>query len=105
MNRLGMVIDISHVSDETFYDVIETSEHPVIASHSGCRAINPHHRNMSDDMLRALAKNDGVIGIVFVLNYLTPEYLKTMNELKAISRPWFKQIPPIEDLELRIQVR
>jgi len=104
MNLLGMVIDISHVSDETFFDVIETSEDPVIASHSGCRAINPHRRNMSDEMLRALGENGGVIGIVFVLNYLTPEYLETMNELRAVSRPWFRQVPPIEDLQLRIAV-
>ena len=104
MNRLGMVIDISHVSDETFFDVIETSEDPVIASHSGCRSLNPHSRNMSDEMLRALAENDGVIGIVFVLPFLTPQYLEAMNELEAVSRPWFKKVPPIEDLELRIAV-
>ncbi len=104
MNRLGMVIDISHVSDDTFFDVIEITDEPVIASHSGCRAINPHRRNMSDEMLRALAENGGVIGIVFVLNYLTPEYLETMNALRAIGRPWFHQVPPIEDLQLRIAV-
>ena len=104
MNRLGMVVDVSHVSDETFFDVLETTEDPVIASHSGCRAINPHRRNMSDEMLRALGKNDGVIGIVFVLNYLTPKYLETMNELQAIGRPWFRRLPEIEDLDLRIAV-
>ncbi|MGD2153113.1 MAG: dipeptidase [Gemmatimonadales bacterium] len=104
MNRLGMVIDISHVSDETFFAVIETSEDPVIASHSGVRALNPHRRNMSDEMLRALAENGGVIGIVFVLNYLTPEYLEAMNELWAVGRPWHRLVPPIEDLELRIAV-
>ena len=104
MNRLGMVIDISHVSDETFFDVIEISEDPVIASHSGCRALNPHSRNMSDEMLRALAENNGVIGIVFVLPFLTPEYLESMDELEAVSRPWFQKVPPIEDLELRIAV-
>jgi len=104
MNKIGMVIDISHVSDSTFFDVLDVSEDPVIASHSGCRTINPHRRNMNDDMLRALAKNDGVIGIVFVLNYLTPEYLNTMNELKSISRPWFRQVPSIEDLQVRIAV-
>ncbi len=104
MNRLGMVIDISHVSDETFFDVIETTEYPVIASHSGCRTLNSHRRNMSDEMLRALGENGGVIGIVFVLNYLTPEYLETMKELKAVSAPWFRQVPPIEDLQLRIAV-
>ncbi len=104
MNRLGMVIDISHVSDEAFFDVIETTEDPVIASHSGCRALNPHRRNMSDDMLRALAENGGVIGIVFVINYLTPEYLEAVNELQAIGRPWYEKLPPIEDLELRIAI-
>jgi membrane dipeptidase len=104
MNRLGMVIDISHVSDETFFDVIETSEDPVIASHSGVRALNPHRRNMSDEMLHALADNGGVIGIVFVLNYLTPEYLEAMNELRAVGRPWHRQVPPIEDPDLRSAV-
>lgn len=104
MNRLGMVIDISHVSDETFFDVIETSEDPVIASHSGCRTLNPHSRNMSDEMLIALADNGGVIGIVFVLPFLTPEYSKAMNELEAVGRPWFQKVPPIENLELRIAV-
>src|SRR6266550_2660275 len=54
MNRLGMMIDISHVADKTFYDVIETSKAPVIASHSSSRAISNHKRNMTDDMLRAL---------------------------------------------------
>jgi len=104
MNRLGMVVDISHVSDETFFDALETSEDPVIASHSSVRALNPHQRNMTDEMLRALAENGGVIGINFVLNYLTPEYLDAMTELRAVSRPWFRQTPPIEDLDIRIAV-
>jgi membrane dipeptidase len=102
MNRIGMVIDISHVSDETFFDVIEATEDPVIASHSGCRTLNPHRRNLSDEMLRALAKNGGVIGIVFVLPYLTPEYNKAMAELQTIGQPWFRKAPPVEDLGLRI---
>jgi len=104
MNRIRMVIDISHVSDDTFFDVLEITQDPVIASHSGCRALNPHDRNMSDEMLRALGKNGGVIGIVFVLPFLTPEYNKAMGELSAISRPWFRKVPPIEDLELRIAI-
>ncbi|MCK5650751.1 MAG: dipeptidase [Gemmatimonadetes bacterium] len=104
MNRLGMVVDISHVSDSTFFDVLEETQDPVIASHSGVRAINPHRRNMSDDMLRALADNGGVIAIVFVLNYLTPEYRDALNELRAIGRPWRRQMPPIEDLDLRSAV-
>lgn len=104
MNRIGMVIDISHVSDETFFDVMEVSRDPVIASHSGCRAINPHRRNMSDEMLRALADNGGVIGIVFVLNYLRPEFAQARNELQAVNRPWYRRVPPIEDLDLRIVI-
>lgn len=104
MNRLGMVIDISHVSDSTFFDVLEVTEDPVIASHSGVRAVNPHRRNLSDDMLRALTDNGGVVAIVFVLNYLTPEYGQAMNELRAISRPWYRQTPPPEDLDLRSAV-
>src|SRR5207248_9074711 len=54
MNRLGMLVDISHVSDKTFYDVIATSKAPVFASHSSARALSNHKRNMTDDMLRAL---------------------------------------------------
>ena len=104
MNRIGMVIDISHVSDETFFDVMDITEDPVIASHSGCRALNPHHRNMSDEMLRSLGKNGGVIGIVFVLPFLTPEYNKAMGELYAISQPWFRKAPQIEDLDARIAI-
>jgi membrane dipeptidase len=104
MNRLGMVVDISHVSDSTFFDVMEVTEDPVIASHSGVRAINDHRRNISDEMLRALADNGGVIAIVFVLNYLTPEYRDAMNELRAIGRPWWRQMPPVGDLDLRSAV-
>jgi membrane dipeptidase len=65
MNRLGMLVDVSHVSDKTFYDAIAESTKPVILSHSSCRAISDIPRNVSDDMLRALAKNGGVIGINF----------------------------------------
>jgi membrane dipeptidase len=104
MNRLGMVIDISHASDETYFDILEITQDPIIASHSGCRALNPVSRNMSDQMLRTLAKNGGVIGIVLVLPFLTPEYDKAQRELMAIGRPWFKRVPEIEDLELRIVI-
>lgn len=102
MNRLGMVIDLSHVSDAAFYDVLEVTEDPVICSHSGCRAINPHLRNITDDMLRALAENGGVIGIVFELGYLSSEYMKARTEQRAIARRIFSRIPVIEDVDLRI---
>jgi membrane dipeptidase len=70
MNRLGMMVDISHVSDKTFYDALETTRAPVIASHSSMRALCNIPRNMSDDMLRALARNDGVVFINFNTAYL-----------------------------------
>src|SRR5256712_13798774 len=65
MNRLGMMVDISHVSDRTFEDALAASKVPVIASHSSCRALSAVPRNMTDDMIRALGKNGGVIGINF----------------------------------------
>src|SRR5690606_11178441 len=66
MNRVGIMIDISHVSDSAFYDVIAVTSAPVIASHSSCRHFTPgFERNMSDDMIRALARNGGVIQINF----------------------------------------
>jgi membrane dipeptidase len=70
MNRLGMIVDISHVSDKTFYDALEASRAPVIASHSSMRALCNIPRNMSDDMLRALARNGGVVFINFNTAYL-----------------------------------
>jgi membrane dipeptidase len=63
MNRLGMMVDISHVADKTFYDALETSQAPIIASHSSCRAVTNAPRNMTDDMIRALAKRGGIIQI------------------------------------------
>jgi membrane dipeptidase len=104
MNRIGMVIDVSHVSDKTFFDVIEISEAPVIFSHSGCRAVNEHRRNVSDEMLRSLAGNGGVIGIVFEVGFLSAEYAKARSELRAIGRPLFRKVPEIEDIDLRIAI-
>jgi membrane dipeptidase len=74
MNRLGMMVDVSHVSDETFADVLEVTEAPVIASHSSCRAIADHPRNMSDDMLRTLARNGGVVMINYFAAFLSGEF-------------------------------
>jgi membrane dipeptidase len=74
MNRLGVMIDISHVSDKTFYDAIATSKAPVIASHSSSRAIAEAPRNMTDDMMRALAKNGGVIQINYHVGFLSQEF-------------------------------
>ena len=70
MNRLGMLVDLSHAGDRAFFDVLETSERPPIASHSGCRALHDHPRNLSDEQLRALADRGGVVGIVFHPGFL-----------------------------------
>ncbi len=75
MNRLGMLVDVSHVSDDTFYDVLETSVKPVVATHSCCRALAGHPRNMTDDMIKALAEAGGVIQINFY-----PVFLDSMYE-------------------------
>ena len=82
MNRLGMMVDISHVSDKTFYDALETSAAPVIASHSSCRAIDDVPRNMTDDMLRALAKNGGVVHINFFEGFLDSDFAQRFAALK-----------------------
>ncbi len=70
MNRLGIMNDISHTSDKTFYDVLALTKAPVIASHSNCRALCDFPRNVTDEMIRAIAKNGGVIQVNFVSDYL-----------------------------------
>jgi len=74
MNRIGMMVDVSHISDKSFYDIIGITKAPVIASHSSCRALCGSPRNLTDDMLLALKENNGVIQICILSNYLkTPE--------------------------------
>ena len=74
MNRLGMLVDISHVSDQTFWDVLDTSAAPVIASHSSARALAAHKRNMSDEMIRAMADKGGVIHINYYNAFIDDAY-------------------------------
>jgi membrane dipeptidase len=74
MNRLGMIVDVSHVSDKTFRDVLAISKAPVFASHSNCRALCDHPRNMSDAMIRSLAAKGGVIQINFHVGFLSQEF-------------------------------
>jgi membrane dipeptidase len=76
MNRLGMMVDISHVADKTFYDAVAVSRAPVIASHSSSRALSNHPRNMTDDMLRAVAKNGGVVMVNFYNAFVDDNYRK-----------------------------
>src|SRR5580692_962443 len=83
MNRLGMLVDISHVSDPTFYDVLEISRAPVIASHSCCRALCDAPRNLDDAMIKALASRGGVIHITFHDAFLSQEYANANRALAS----------------------
>ena len=83
LNRLGMMVDISHVSDKTFQDALDASAAPVIASHSSSRALASAPRNMTDDMMRALAKKGGVVHINFYEGFLDNGFAKRETTLKA----------------------
>jgi len=85
MNRLGMIVDIAHVADKTFWDALETSKAPIFSSHSSCRAISPVPRNMTDEMIQALAKKRGVVQINFSCDFLNPEVAKA-NEATVEKR-------------------
>jgi len=74
MNRLGMMVDISHVADKTFWDALETSKAPIFASHSSCRALTNHARNMTDDMIVALAKKGGVVQVNFYCGFISQKF-------------------------------
>lgn len=85
MNRLGMMVDVSHVSDQTFYDTIESASAPVIASHSSCRALASHARNMTDEMLQALAKTGGVVHINYYNSFLDDDHRARVDALKELD--------------------
>jgi membrane dipeptidase len=127
MNRLGMMVDISHVADKTFWDTIATTKAPVIASHSSARALVDAPRNMTDDMLRAVAKNGGVVQVNFYSGFDDADFRKAMEaqakdqaaaiqqytdqlkaegkpvnyvEINRIEREWMARIPrpPLKSL-------
>lgn len=87
MNALGMLVDVSHVSDSTFWDVLATTTRPVIASHSACQALAHHPRNLSDAQLRALARNGGVLGINFYPVFLDDHFARQYEALRRRWRP------------------
>ncbi|HEX3280264.1 MAG TPA: dipeptidase [Pyrinomonadaceae bacterium] len=87
MNRLGMMVDVSHVSDPTFWDIVNTSTKPVIATHSGCRAITNVPRNLTDDMIKALAKTGGVVNVIFYPEHLEPGWSEQKKKLDAEIAP------------------
>jgi membrane dipeptidase len=83
MNRQGIMVDISHVSDKTFYDALEVSKAPLIASHSSCRALCNHVRDMSDDMIKALAAKGGVIQINYEKSFIDQAYKDAQDKLSG----------------------
>jgi membrane dipeptidase len=85
MNRLGMMVDVSHIAEKSFWDILAITKAPIIASHSGCRAVAESDRNLTDDQIKALAKNGGVIQIVALASYLKapePARVEAMNKLR-----------------------
>ncbi len=109
MNRIGMMVDISHVSDKSFYDVLKKTTAPVIASHSSCRALCGSPRNLTDDMLLALKENGGVIQICILGNYLkTPEPNPELDEkLKELRERFgdYNALPEDSKKVVRIEYR
>ena len=80
MNRLGIIIDVSHISDEGFWQVLETSSAPVFASHSSARALHDHPRNLSDDMIKAIGEKDGIVGITWFPEYCSADHQRAVEE-------------------------
>src|SRR5437660_56191 len=83
MNRLGMMVDVSHLSDRAFWDIVNTSTKPVIATHSGGRAIADVPRNLTDDMIVALAKTGGVVNVIFYPEHIEPGYAEKKKQVDA----------------------
>ncbi len=92
MNRMGMMVDISHVADSTFYQALELSKAPVIASHSSSRALTSAARNMTDDMLRSLAAKNGVAQVNFYCAFVSQKYLDTAKQLAAQHDPDYEAV-------------
>ena len=107
MNRVGMLVDISHVGDKTFYDALEISKAPMIASHSSSRVLDNHPRNMTDEMIKALAAKGGVIQINYERSYLSQEYneafKKNAGDISRMEEKFKKECGDNMDCELKMQ--
>ena len=86
MNRLGMMIDVSHIAQKSFWDVVGLTKAPIIASHSGCAALNPVDRNLTDEQLKALSKNGGVVQVVALGSFLKAESPERRQAMEAIAK-------------------
>jgi membrane dipeptidase len=99
MNKLGMLVDLSHVSDETMRDALAISQAPIIYSHSSARAVADHPRNVPDDILVGVAKNDGVVMVNFFSGFVEPEAAKKMGEMFNASRELRKKYKDDKEYE------
>jgi len=107
MNHLGMMVDLSHAAESTFWHVLRVSEAPVMASHSDARALSPHYRNLKDEQIRALGERGGIIGINFHCSFLDAEFFRRRHaaeercraELDALERDYPYDYPRRSDLE------
>ncbi|MCA1619372.1 MAG: dipeptidase [Acidobacteria bacterium] len=92
MNRLGMMVDVSHVSDKTFWDMVETSTSPVIASHSNCRALTNAPRNLTDEMVAAIAATGGFVSVVFYPGFLDQNWRARRDSLDRELEPRVREV-------------
>ncbi len=86
MNELGMIVDVSHNGEKTFWDVIELTNKPIIASHSSAYALSPHRRNLKDDQLRAIARNGGVVHVNFYAGFIDSTYEEKAGQFRKRER-------------------
>lgn len=86
MNRIGMMVDLSHASDQAFFDAVDTSSAPILNTHAACRSVSNHPRNLTDDMLKALAQNGGVLGVAYYGGMLDDDFRSRLSELSTINR-------------------
>jgi len=101
LNRLGVMVDISHVADKTFWDAIEISKAPMIASHSSCRAISGHARNMTDPMIKALAAKGGVIQINYLDQFIDNDLFQYSQKSQSLMRELQQKYPSRENADKR----